>query len=254
MSSVCRANSARIRAPLTSKKVSPRFRQRLISAEKECVKGMRLRATRVWFRIRSEERGYSLPELLVVCAMFALVLVGVLDVFGFAQAQAPKDIEYSHAISEATAGLARMTRELRNAYRIDGTDGDPTTGVGSTVTFFAYLNDVDTEVEYSCDQPSLSNPTNHSYYSCRRVSAPDGSALPSISTGAVIVDRVENPPGLTRPDVFTFIGATGTPNPIYPSYVQENVLIPAAGPLTHSLTHTITLNNGTALPNLQGGE
>jgi type II secretory pathway pseudopilin PulG len=236
-----------------SKQASPRFRQRRILAEKECVKGMRLRATRVWFRIRSEERGYSLPELLVVCAMFALVLVAVLDVFGFAQAQAPKDIEYSHAITESTAGLARMTRELRDAYRINGTDGDAVTGVGTTVTFFAYLNvngtpDVDTEVEYSCDQPSLSNPTNHSYYSCRRVSTPDGSALPSISTGAVIIDRVENP------NVFTFIGATGTPNPIYPSYVQENVLIPAAGPLTHSLAHTIKLNNGTALPNLQDGE
>lgn len=184
--------------------------------------------------------------------MLTLVLVAVLNTFDFAESQAPKAIEYSHAVGDATSGLAQMARELRNAYRIGGTDGDASTGVGTTITFFANLKDVDTEVEYGCNYPSVSNPTNTSYHSCRRVSVADGSSLPSLNpcgTGcAVVIDRVHSP------NVFTFIGSTGSPNPVYPTYVQENVSVPAAGPLTNSLTHWVNLSNGTAIPNLQGGQ
>jgi prepilin-type N-terminal cleavage/methylation domain-containing protein len=211
-----------------------------------------LRANGLWSRFRSDEQGFTLVELLVAMVMFVFVLTALLNTFDFAQSQAPKDIAYSQAVGDATAGLAQMTRELRDAYRIGDTDGNPSSGVGTQVSFFANLNDVDTEVEYGCNYPSVSNPTNSSYHSCRRVSAPDGSALPSLNpcgTGcAVIIDRVQSA------NVFTFIGATGTPNPVYPTYVQENVSVPAAGPLTRSLTHFIGLSNGTAIPNLQGGQ
>jgi prepilin-type N-terminal cleavage/methylation domain-containing protein len=216
------------------------------------VQRLPVRAIRLWTRFRSDQRGLTLVELLVTIVLFAFVLTALLNTFDFAQSQAPKDIEYSHAIGDATAGLAQMTRELRDAYRIGDTDGNPSSGVGTEISFFAQLNDVDTEVEYGCDYPSLSNPTNNNYHSCRRVSAPDGSALPSLNpcgTGcAVIIDRVHSS------NVFTFIGSTGTPNPVYPTYVQENVSVPAAGPLTNGLTHFIALSNGTAIPNLQDGQ
>jgi prepilin-type N-terminal cleavage/methylation domain-containing protein len=196
-----------------------------------------------------DEAGLTLIELTVVMALFAIVLGAVMGPMIFTQKQAPKDITYAQSISDATSGLQRMMREIRNAYKINATDGDPTSGAGSMIDFSAYLNDgsgsdQDYEVRYDCAQPSK---TKTGYYACVRVAAKTGTALPAISTGAVIIDRVKSP------NVFTFDGVNGTPDLIYPSYIQANVQVPAGGSLYNGLKHLITLNNGTALPNLQNG-
>jgi prepilin-type N-terminal cleavage/methylation domain-containing protein len=201
-----------------------------------------------------DESGFTLVELLVAILLFGIVVTAALGSLNFAQSQAPKNIEYSHAISDATTGIQKMMREIRNAYKV-ATNGDPSTGVGSAIDFYAYLSiggtDQDWRIEYECDVPS---PTNATYDACVRVAEPAGTALPSnnpctpANQCSVVVDRVPKPGNL-----FTFLGANGAANSLYPTYVQAAIQVPAAGSYYHGLTHNITLNNGTALPNLQNG-
>jgi prepilin-type N-terminal cleavage/methylation domain-containing protein len=215
---------------------------------------MRQAASGVRLRAR-EESGFTLIELLVAILLFVLVIGAALSSLNFAQSQAPKNIEYSHAISDATSGLQKMMREIRNAYKVNGTNGDPSTGVGSVFDFYAYLRiggtDQDWHIEYECDVPS---PTNATYDACVRVAEPAGTALPSnnpctpVNQCSVVIDRVPKPGNL-----FTFLGADGTADSIYPTYIRAAIQVPAAGSYYHGLTHNITLNNGTALPNLQNG-
>jgi prepilin-type N-terminal cleavage/methylation domain-containing protein len=199
---------------------------------------------------RAGESGFTLIEVLIVALLLAVVLIPVMGSLDFAQTQTPKVIEYSQAISNATTALQRMMQEIRQAYRINATDGDPSSGVGTWIEFNAVINDQDLEIKYECDVAYPTNTGNKyasQYHRCMRVSAPTGSGLPAISRGSVAVDRVLNP------DVFTFIGPSGTPNPVYPTYVMADVQVPSRGPLNLGLAHKITLDNATAIPNLENG-
>lgn len=192
------------------------------------------------------ESGFTLIEVLVVCALFAVVLIAVMAPLDFVSTQTPKNVEYAHSVADGTTGLQRMLQEIRQAYRVNATNGDPVTGVGSMIDFSAVISGSDREIEYDCS-PSTGSRYATTYHRCMRVSAATGSVLPAISSGAVVIDRVINA------NVFTFLGATGAPSAAYPTYVQANIGVPASGPLSSGLAHTITLNNGTAIPNLQNG-
>jgi prepilin-type N-terminal cleavage/methylation domain-containing protein len=195
------------------------------------------------------EAGFTLIELLVVCALFAVVLGVVMGSLVFAQDDAPKDIAYAQSIADTTSGLQTMLRDIRNAYAIRFTDGDQTSGMGTTIDFFAYQAAQDTsyEVQYNCAQPST---TRSGYYQCVRVEAqatPASPVLLSPTRGAVIIDRIQSP------EVFTFLNSSGSPDPLYATYVKASLRVPSDGKLYHGLTHLIALDNGTALPNLANG-
>jgi prepilin-type N-terminal cleavage/methylation domain-containing protein len=201
-------------------------------------------------RLAREESGFTLIEVLVVSFLLAAILIPVMNSLDFAGKQAPVTVEYANAISDGTTGLQRMMTEIRQAYEIVGTNGGAGTGVGSSIDFFAVVGDHDLEIKYDCNQPYPSNTGNRfasSYHRCLRVSAAKGTTLPAISTGTVVIDRVLNP------NVFTFYGPSGSPDPENVTYVQADVQIPARGPLTYGLTHPIVLDNGTSIPNLQNG-
>jgi type II secretory pathway pseudopilin PulG len=204
-----------------------------------------------------------LVEMLVVIGLFGVVLAFVLHTLVFADNETPRNIDYGQAISNATGGVQRMMREIRAAYRIEWTNGDGSTGVGSQIDFNAIINDQDLEIEYACNQPS---PSARGLDACVRVSTNTGGAMPSLTSwcttrsaspncATVVVDRVNNPT-----TVFTFRGANGNPNPVYPTYVEADVQVPAkgqlasaSGPLAAGLNHTITLDDGTSMPNLENG-
>ncbi|MGI8862885.1 MAG: prepilin-type N-terminal cleavage/methylation domain-containing protein [Solirubrobacteraceae bacterium] len=200
-------------------------------------------------RIRSEA-GFTIVEMLVAIALFITVFAVLLVPLEYAQTQTPKDVEWAHSVADGTTGLQRMMREIRQAYRINGTNADPTTGKGSMIDFYAILNGTDQEIEYDCSQHFPTNTGNSyasQYYRCMRVSVATGGALPAISTGTIVIDRVLNP------NLFTFFGGTGATNSVYPTYVEATVQVPARGPLNTGLTHTITLDAGTSIPNLENG-
>jgi prepilin-type N-terminal cleavage/methylation domain-containing protein len=206
------------------------------------------------------ESGFSLVELLVVISLLTLVLSAAMGSLVFAQNETPKTVEYAHAISSAATGLQKMLREIRNAYRINGTNGDATSGTGSMIDFYAVIGPNDLHIQYECDEPS---PTNTGYDACLRLSAPTGTALPGFAPGcptslapsvtcSVVINRVRVPAQVGQ--VFTFIGASGSPNSVYPTYVRANIQVPRSGPLTHGFTNFINLDDGTAIPDLQNGQ
>jgi hypothetical protein len=183
-----------------------------------------------------------LVEVLAVLLILMVVLTALLNPLDNAASLAPRGIEYTHAVQDATVGLARMTREVREAYTVLGTDPN-------WIDFQATLNGVDQHIFYECDiaYPSTpSNPYASSYRRCLRVSAPVGSALPAIATGQVIVDRLVN--GTSADPVFTY-----TPDAIYPKYIEAQIKVPSRGELTAANNHTITLDNGFYLRNYDVG-
>ena len=192
--------------------------------------------------MRSED-GFTLIELLVVCAILAVVLTATLTPLEFAQRQTPKDVEYAKAISEASNGLQRMMREIRQAYRINSTSSN-------SVDFNAVINSSDLEIFYECDEPYPNNGNSHykEYRQCLRVSATTGETLPSITSGAIVVDRLLN--GTATAPVFTFKDSNGAVDMTHPTYIQAKIRVPARGSLNEGLSHQIELTNGTAIPNL----
>jgi prepilin-type N-terminal cleavage/methylation domain-containing protein len=192
----------------------------------------------------ADDSGFTLIELLVVSTILAFVLAAILAPFEFAQTETPKNVEYAKAISEASTGLQRVMRDVREAYRIDST-------TPNSIDFNAVLNSKDLEIYYECD---IAYPTNtgdtHAgeYHRCVRVSATTGSALPPISQGAVVIDRLLN--GTAAAPVFTFKDSKGNLDPTNPTYIEAKIQVPALGSLNAGLKHTIELQNGTTVPNL----
>jgi len=93
----------------------------------------------------ADEAGMTLVELLVVAVLLTVVLGATLSPFEFAQRQTPKNVEYAAAISEASTGLQRMIREIRQAYRINSTSSN-------SVDFNAVINSSDHNIRYECNQ------------------------------------------------------------------------------------------------------
>jgi prepilin-type N-terminal cleavage/methylation domain-containing protein len=215
-----------------------------------------------------EQAGFTLIEVLIVALLLGAVMVPIMNGLVFEGNQTPVDTSYAQAIGQETAGLQQMVQEIRQAYAIESTNGDPSSGQGSYIDFLTMIysassgTDLPYEVRYDCGQVS---PTNSSYHACLRYAC-QGSAydkpctLPSTSTNAV-VDRVL----ATSPPVFTFRDRNGNAatNAQDIWTVEGSVQVPAHGSLSQSsvpsrarsngLAHAVTLDNQTNLPNLQNG-
>src|SRR5680860_377137 len=71
-------------------------------------------------RLRREERGITLIELLITAVILNVVLFAILGLLDMSARAVPKDLARAAAIQESQAGLYRMTRELRQAHQIVG--------------------------------------------------------------------------------------------------------------------------------------
>lgn len=198
------------------------------------------------------EAGHTLVEMLVVILLLALVLTPVMNSLVFEGRQAPVGVQYSQSISDATSGLQRMMQEIRQAYAIRATNGDVNSGQGSYIDFLAVIADQNLEVKYDCGQVSS---TNSAYDACKRfacvATAYDTPCTLPSSSSYVAVDRVLN----TNGQVFTFRDKTGASatNAQDIWTIEAKVQVPSRGSLSYGLTHRITLDNQTAIPNLQNG-
>jgi hypothetical protein len=81
--------------------------------------------TRLWERLRSEEEGFTLTELLVTTLILTLVLGATITMLTTAYNIMPGDVEWTHKIEDTQTGMNRMTRELRQGspIAIDTTSG-----------------------------------------------------------------------------------------------------------------------------------
>lgn len=218
-----------------------------------------------------EQSGFTLIEVLVVILLLAVVMVPTMNAFVFEGNQTPVDTAYAKAISVQTASLQRMMEEVRQAYAIEGTNGDPSSGVGSYIDFLIMVYNPTTgadnpwEVKYDCSQASstVTGELACVRFACQ-ASAYDGTcSLPttypfssSSASGGVVIDNVLNSGG----NVFTFRDRNGNAATGAQDLwtVEARVQVPANGsqkfaPRHPGPSHAMTLDNQTNLPNLQNG-
>jgi type II secretory pathway pseudopilin PulG len=177
----------------------------------------------------SDERGFMLVELVIVCALLGVVLSAILLFGDTAQQLVPKEQERAMAIQQAQTGIFRMTRELRQAHQVN-------TASPLVLDVNYAQNNVDRQVRYECDEP---HPTEPSYSRCVR-----------FETGRpneVVVDRV-----LNKTSVFTY--TTNTNGAI--TYVRVAIDVPARGERAvgsaASYDHQVGLYDGFYMRNLDG--
>jgi prepilin-type N-terminal cleavage/methylation domain-containing protein len=177
--------------------------------------------------MRRDERGMSLPEVLISMVIFTFVMGAVLSLLEATAKQAPKDQERAMAIREAQAGLHRMTRELRQAYKV--LDADPK----SMYVLIARSTPPDKHVRYDCD---VVDPLNSAYRQCVRREALVGQTLPA--TGSVVVER-----SLSQV-LFTY-----SPGPLNPNFVKIHIEVPQKGERKAGLNRNLVLDDGFYLRN-----
>ena len=182
------------------------------------------------FAVRaSDERGFALVELVLVCALLGVVLSAILVFGDTAQQLGPKEQERAMAIQQAQTGIFRMTRELRQAHQVN-------TAQPLVLDVNYASGGVNRQVRYECDEP---HPTESAYSRCVRFEAG--------KPNEIVVDRV-----LNKTTVFTY--TTNTDGAI--TYVRVAIDVPARGERkigsAGSYDHQIGLYDGFYMRNLDG--
>jgi hypothetical protein len=180
-------------------------------------------------RARREEGGMALAEVLITMVTFTFVMGAILGLLETTARQAPRDEERANAIGEAQSGLYRMTRELRQAYKV--LDAQPK----SMYVLIARSSPPDKHVKYDCDIPY---PGNAAYRRCVRWEAPVGQELPLSQPGQVVIDR-----GLSE------VNFSYSPSALAPTYVKVHIEVPQKGERSAGFTSNFDLEDGFYLRN-----
>jgi type II secretory pathway pseudopilin PulG len=184
----------------------------------------------------AREAGFTLVEVLIALVVLIVVLLATGFVLSLTARVAVREQDRAFALGDARVGLARMTRELRQAVQIYSTSG-------AVMDVKVVTEGQPMRVLYRCDW----QPGGASYRQCVRAASTNLTQQPDASTGQPVVDRVLNgtsaAPG--DPTVFTF-----SPNDTSPTYVEAKVVLPAKGKSSAGYNHSIVLDDGFYLRNL----
>lgn len=176
-----------------------------------------------------EQRGMALAEVLVTLTTFVFVMAAVLSLLETTAKQAPRDEERANSIAEAQSGLHRMTRELRQAYKV--LDAQPK----SMYILIGRSTPPDKHVKYDCD---VADPENAAYRRCVRWEALVGEPLPVNEPGEIVVDR-----SLSQV-LFSY-----APGPLNPTYVKLHIEVPQKGERGEGYGSSFVLDDGLYLRN-----
>ncbi|HEX2087445.1 MAG TPA: type II secretion system protein [Solirubrobacteraceae bacterium] len=176
-------------------------------------------------RLRRDERGFTMTELLVVSAGLFVILGAILGLMDVANQIAPSDRERVHAVREAQTGLERMTRELRQAHDI------AISAAGLTATAQVLKNGTAVTVTYDCSGAPVDG-----LRKCVRTQSSGGVAA------LTVIERVAN--AANRP-VFT---ATARDN--HTTYVRALIEVPSRGERPVGGTSRVVLDDGFYLRNV----
>jgi prepilin-type N-terminal cleavage/methylation domain-containing protein len=192
-------------------------------------------------RLRAEESGFSLIEVMMAVALLSVVLGATLSLSHTGSRVAERDLVRANAIEEVQTGIARMDRELRTATEvITPTSSTPT----NSVDFVARVSPsgggarVLRRVRYSCDVPSPTIPTLRA---CFRYEGPT-TGTPG-GGGTLVVDQLVN--GTAAIPVFT---ANASP----PTYFSIHLQRSAKGTLQDGYDYSITHDHGVYLRAVDG--
>jgi len=186
-------------------------------------------------RLKADERGFSLVELMVVILVLGVMMGAILGSLEATHRAAPQDQERADVIRDTQSGLNRMTRELRHAYKV--------TSAGKwSITAAIYKNGGTTTVTYDCTSV---DPSNSAYRICNR-SSTGGSGSTSNAPVITRVLLVQPAGGGQPPDVFTY----DTNSAGHINYVGVTVVTSAQGDRKQGYTHKVTLSDGFFLRNV----
>lgn len=192
----------------------------------------------------SSEGGFTLVELLVVCAAAVIVFGATLGLLESSFNVQARDTEWALTLQENRAGLARMAREIRQASTVENAEG-------GTIQFLATIGSTEWKIEYEC---GVSQPLTEYHECVRKAVEKSTGTLPS--TGAAIVRDVLNPT-----EVFCYAHGTKacTSSPSATERAEATVAtlrveLPAKGTLKQAgssgYTHRVVLENAALMRNL----
>ena len=178
-------------------------------------------------RLRSEESGWTLIELLISIGLLAVVMGAILGLLDVTWKLQPQDQERGNAMTSAQTGVFRMTRELRTAYKINA--------IGAlTMDVQIARNGTTKRVVYDCNGVSSYNPAWHQ---CVRTETGGATTVPTVS----VVDRVMNA---------TVFSCSPSPCSTTSKYVSVHVEVPAQGQRKKGINNRIEFDDGIYLRNL----
>jgi type II secretory pathway pseudopilin PulG len=185
-------------------------------------------------RLRADEAGFTLVELLVASSILIVILGAVLALLQTSTRVEARDRERTHAIREAQVGVYRMTRELRQAYSI-------TSSSGYSIQAHIFEQGSDHHVTYDCTGTSSAGPP---YGQCVRFETGASGQGPA----SVVIDRLFNNEGSGRPPVFSFTtnGSGET------TFAEVHIEAPAKGEQADGYTHRVVFDDGFYMRNLDG--
>jgi type II secretory pathway pseudopilin PulG len=185
-------------------------------------------------RVRSEESGWTLIELLISSVLLIVILGAVLALLDSANKLAPQDNERALDIREAQTGVYRMTRELRQTYSLVST-------TGYKIEAHVWENGADHDVTYDCTGSSSAGPN---LGQCVRFEITAGVQGPATT----VIDRLLNKPGSGMPPVFAYKnGPNGNT-----SYASTHVEVPSRGARKTGYAYHVAFDDAFFMRNLNG--
>src|SRR5262245_14227340 len=167
----------------------------------------------MWGRARTitaEERGFTLPELLVATVLGLLVIGAAVTAFTGAIQSQPRVSSQAAAIQQARAMMERITRELRQGSSVPSASASQLSVVnyGHSATCGGAASDssISCRVTYSCSSGT-----------CTRTEAQPTGTAPGPAVQVVS--------GLSNSNVFSYTPPTSTT----PAYVGVTLAFPAKG-------------------------
>jgi prepilin-type N-terminal cleavage/methylation domain-containing protein len=175
-------------------------------------------------RMAKQQRGFTLIETLVAASLMTVLLGAVLSMSATSQKIAPKDQERAYGLQDAQTGLYSMTRELRQSYGINAI-------TATQMDVNVRKGGVAKRVVYDCNQTSAKVATMKQ---CSRWEVVGGIAGTKVPVVPIISSAT-----------FTYTPSSGTP-----TFVQVKINIPAKGELKIGDRHTLVLDDGFYMRNL----
>jgi prepilin-type N-terminal cleavage/methylation domain-containing protein len=187
----------------------------------------------------SDDRGFTLVELIIAMTMALLVVAGAMSMLVFALRDQPKVTEGADQVAKARTVSERMARELRQGVKVE-------TREAAKVVFLTYVHTTACTTAASSSAAAIQCRVT---YTCattgtctRSVLNADGSGTALTST---LVTGVSNPTAVFCYMPSTETGKCGTAKTTESStYVGIELQLPAAGK-----SAAVTLENGATLHN-----
>ncbi len=177
----------------------------------------------------------------MAAALSTIVVGAAMSALETGQNAQSRDAEWAQVIEEGRGGLARMVREIRQAYSIRW-------DTPSELDFYATFAGKSYEIDYNCKEKQ----SGTEFEQCVRKQAEVGKSLPS--TGAVIIKDVLNNTSADKEDP---IFKEYSPNAIAPDLVTVKLVLPASGTLklagASTLKHQVILTDNAYIRDMNLG-